>query len=74
MEEEIIEVTCNGCSNHENVNSWSEIKYHNWHRSDAYGLSTGIWCDECYESSKYPYRKDRYYDLSYCGERMDDGY
>jgi hypothetical protein len=42
-------------------------------RSDAYGISTGHYCDDCYESN-YPYRKDRYYDESYAGERMDDDY
>ena len=27
---------------------------------DAYGISTGYWCNSCYNSSDYPYRKDRY--------------
>ncbi len=27
---------------------------------DAHGISTGYWCHECYESDRYPYRKDRY--------------
>lgn len=30
------------------------------HRYDAHGVETGIWCEECYDSDKYPYRKDRY--------------
>jgi len=42
-------------------------------RSDAYGISTGHYCDDCYDNN-YPYRKDRYYDESYAGERMDDDY
>jgi hypothetical protein len=42
-------------------------------RSDAYGISTGHYCDDCYENN-YPYRKDRYYDESYAGERLDDDY
>lgn len=31
-----------------------------WRREDAYGIFTGYYTDECYESSRYPYRKDRY--------------
>lgn len=42
-------------------------------RFDAYGLSTGYYCDSCYENN-YPYRKDNYFDPSYAGERMDDDY
>jgi hypothetical protein len=71
--DEIIQVTCNGCQATEQVETWSDAKYHPWVRSDAYGLTTGCYCDECYENN-YPYRKDRYYDPSYCGERMDDDY
>lgn len=41
---------------------------------DHYGISTGYWCDSCYNSSKYPYRKDAYFDPSYAGERLDDDY
>lgn len=43
-------------------------------RSDSYGISTGVWCEVCYNSSNYPYRKDRYYDPSYAGERMEEDY
>lgn len=39
-------------------------------RYDAYNLSTGYWCDDCYKNH-YPYRKDNYYDPSYAGERME---
>ena len=42
-------------------------------RFDAYGMSTGHYCENCYENN-YPYRRDRYYDPSFCGERMDDDY
>lgn len=31
-----------------------------WKRQDAYGIFTGYYCDECYESDRYPFRKDRY--------------
>lgn len=27
---------------------------------DAHGITTGHWCGDCYDSDKYPYRKDRY--------------
>lgn len=40
-------------------------------RHDAYGIPTGEYCDECYES-KYPYRKDSYYDYLNAGEHMDE--
>ena len=36
-------------------------------RNDAYGIFTGYWCDSCYESDKYPYRKDRYPTIEYDG-------
>ena len=42
-------------------------------RSCAYGTFTGHWCEDCYNSSKYPYRKDRY-DYEGNGERLDDDY
>ena len=41
-------------------------------RSDAYGISTGMWCDYDYKNN-YPYRKDRY-DYEASGERLDDDY
>lgn len=31
-----------------------------WRREDAYGIFTGYYCDDCYDSPRYPYRKDRY--------------
>ena len=39
---------------------------------DAHGITTGHWCDKCYDDpSKYTYRKDAYYDPAYAGERME---
>jgi hypothetical protein len=58
---------------HEWFNPWNARKHHQWVRHDAYGIYTGIYCDECYENN-YPYRKDDYYDPPYAGERMDDDY
>ena len=67
----------NGCKNHDNLSDWSNPlqahKHHQWIRKDHYGIYTGIYCDECYESN-YPYRKDDYYDPLYAGEHMDDDY
>lgn len=58
----VIEIyPCRGCG------ADSDEKY------DAYGISTGRWCDTCYTSPKYPYRKDRY-DYEAYGERLDDNY
>jgi hypothetical protein len=75
-DDEPIRVTCNGCQAYEEVETWSEAKHHPWHRTDAYGMSTGVWCDNCRSgpNKKYPYREDRYYDPTYAGERMDDDY
>jgi hypothetical protein len=57
-------VNCRGCE------SEGEEQY------DAHGISTGYWCHECYESSKYPYRKDRYPTIEThgYGERLSDDY
>jgi hypothetical protein len=32
-----------------------------------YGIPTGYWCDSCYNSNKYPYRKDRYSTIEFDG-------
>jgi|14BtaG_2_1085337.scaffolds.fasta_scaffold58610_3 hypothetical protein len=55
-------IPCRGCNENE-----GELMY------DAYGISTGHWCYSCYDSPKYPYRKDRY-DYEAYGERLDDNY
>ena len=43
-------------------------------RHDWYGISTGYWCDECYESNRYPYKKSRYATEEYdgYGERLSN--
>ena len=46
------------------------IAHHTWARNDAYGIYTGLYCDKCYKDN-YPYRRDRYYDPAYAGERMN---
>lgn len=45
-------------------------------RYDWYGISTGHWCDKCYESNRYPYKKSRYATEEYdgYGERLSDDY
>jgi hypothetical protein len=40
--------------------SWPTETINVWRREDAYGIFTGYYCDKCYASSRYPYRKDRY--------------
>lgn len=44
-------------------------------RFDYYGITTGHYCDSCYENN-YPYRKDRYATIEFDGhgERLDDNY
>ena len=62
---------CRGCQkpDKENVRV-SPIQYHDWARADAYGIYTGLYCDDCYKDN-YPYRKDEYYDPAYAGENME---
>ena len=45
-------------------------------RYDFYGISTGHWCEECYEGNEYPYRRDRYATIEHdgYGERLDDDF
>jgi RNase P subunit RPR2 len=64
------EIMCRGCgeSHETNEDKWVD------EMTDAYGYSTGWWCHECYDSDRYPYRKDRYFDPSYAGERLEDDY
>ena len=64
---------CGGRGNY--IRRLHSIKEHRWARNDAYGLYTGLYCNKCYDDpEKYTYRKDRYYDPAYCGERMDEDY
>lgn len=41
-------------------------------RFDHYGITTGHWCESCYNSGKYPYRRDAYDPHNDFGTR-DDG-
>lgn len=61
---------CRGCRKPDKENSRvSPVTYHKWARCDAYGIYTGLYCDKCYKSN-YPYKRDRYYDEAYCGEKL----
>lgn len=44
-------------------------------RSDWYGISTGYYCEDCYENN-YPYRKDRYptQEFDGYGEQLEEEY
>ena len=62
---------CRGCKKPDKQNvRVSPIKYHMWARTDAYGIYTGLYCDKCYKDN-YSYKKHRYHDESYCGERLE---
>ena len=53
----------------------SPLEYHEWARNDAYGMYTGLYCHKCYDNpEKYTYRKDRYFDEGYAGERLEEDY
>ena len=61
---EHIHIKCRGCGD-----------IHVQERHDAYGISTAYWCDDCYDDpTKYHYRKDKYFDPLYAGERLEDDY
>ena len=48
------------------------LEHHQWARSDAYGIYTGLYCEKCYDNpEKYQYRRDRYFDEGYAGERLE---
>ena len=57
---------------HQPIYNAPKVSEHMWARADAYGIYTGLYCDKCYDDpEKYTYRKDRYHDEAYCGERMN---
>ena len=66
-----MEVICKGCEFKCSVGyNAGELEYHHWARSDSYGIYTGLYCDKCYNSERYPYRKDRYFNEDYIGESL----
>lgn len=71
MEEDILDYIRSVKCRHTSCNS-----LHGYERFDAYGITTGNWCDACYESGRYPYRKDRYPTIEFdgYGERLSDDY
>jgi hypothetical protein len=58
-------VHCKGCEKEED--GIRPITHHQWARSDYYGMYTGLYCDVCYDSDNYPYKKDRYPTIEYDG-------
>ena len=63
---------CNYCNGYGEYTPRTEIEHHEWARNDAYGIFTGLYCNKCYnDSEQYTYRKDRYFDESYAGERLE---
>tara|TARA_R100000315_G_C5227452_1_gene138459 strand:+ start:807 stop:1145 length:339 start_codon:yes stop_codon:yes gene_type:complete len=65
------EETCFSCKGYGTyVPRCRPLEYHKWARNDAYGIYTGLYCDKCYKHN-YPYKKYRYHDESYCGERIE---
>ena len=66
---------CWKCDGYGEYTPRTEIEHHEWARSDAYGIYTVLYCNKCYkDQEKYTYRKDRYFDEGYCGERMEEDY
>jgi len=58
--------TCRG----ESCSSVETSEYKDW-----YGITTGHWCDTCYETN-YIFKKDRYPTMEYdgYGERLEEDY
>lgn len=53
-------IICRGCGKTDRLELPSDRRHHPWQRIDFHGISTGEWCDKCYENGNYPYRKDDY--------------
>ena len=67
-----LEEECPFCNGDGKYMDWVKIDYHKWSRSDAYGIYTGLYCDDCYDDpDKYTYRKDKYFDPGYAGESLE---
>ena len=64
---------CNICDGRGKKEYIPKTSHHHWARCDSYGIYTGIYCDDCYKNN-YPYKKGRYFDESYCGERLESDY
>ena len=60
-----MKIHCQGCEKEEE--GIRPITHHRWARSDYYGMYTGLYCDACYDSDNYPYKKDRYPTIEYDG-------
>ena len=60
------DIRCKGCEKCENEDGVAvEL------RTDHYGYGTGHWCDDCYESDEYPYKRGAYYDYFEAGEYLE---
>ena len=64
---------CSYCMGYgEYAPSVGNVQNHRWARADAYGIYTGLYCDDCYDDpDKYTYRKDNYFDPGYAGESLE---
>ena len=70
---EHLKVNCSGCEKEGDY--IRPISDHYWARTDAYGIYTGLYCEKCYDDpEKYTYRKDRYHDPAYAGEKLEEDY
>lgn len=76
-ENEPVVVECAKCGKTDDCSDWAAPHmahtHHEWVRKDAYGIYTGVYCDDCYQNN-YPYRKDMYFDPTYAGERLEPDY
>ena len=68
--DEIPDARCQGNGCGEMSEGIKPITYHQWARTDHYGIYTGLYCDKCFKDN-YPYRRDDYFDPAYAGERLE---
>jgi ribosomal protein L40E len=78
-----IDEVCTKC--HQATNTFKAVEcrgrgcgsYSTIERHDYYGITTGHWCEDCYnDDNQYTYRKDRYPIIEHdgYGEQLDDDY
>ena len=61
---------CNGDGCEKSSEGITPLKYHNWARTDHYGMYTGLYCDKCFRDN-YPYHRADYFDPAYAGEKLE---
>ena len=64
-------IKCRYCDKTLEISDYDKPSQSIWAREDVYGIFTCICCDDCYDSPKYGYKKDKYYDYLEAGEYLE---